>query len=155
MDPNNPVVKLCVEGMEREGRGDVTGAAKHFEQAWAQSTNDFERCIAAHYVARHQPSHDLAFDWNQVAMDCAGRVSDNRVAGFLPSLCLNLGKSHEDLGNQAEARRLYQRAADALITLPPGSYRDIVQNGIDRGVGRIGDSGQSGPSQAGSDHLRP
>src|SRR4051794_17869458 len=140
MDPNNPVVKLCAQGMEEEGKGNATAAARFFEHAWAQSTNDYERCIAAHYVARHQPTTDGALHWNQVAIDCAGCILDGSVAGFLPSLYLNLGKSHEDLGNLAEARRLYQSAAETVGGLPAGQYWDIVRDAIDRGLRRVSDS---------------
>jgi hypothetical protein len=40
--------------MECEGRGRFEDAAQLFLSAWNESTDDFERCIAAHYVARHQ-----------------------------------------------------------------------------------------------------
>jgi hypothetical protein len=140
MDANNPVVKLCVQGMEAEGKGDPSAAAELFHRAWDASTNDFERCIAAHYVARHQPTANQALDWNQTAMDCARRVPDDSVAEFMPSLCLNLGKSLEDLGNTAEATRLYRCAKDTVDRLPAGGYRDIVQDGINRALQRVRDS---------------
>ena len=137
MDPNNPVVKLCAQGMEEEGKGNAAKAANLFQQAWEQSTNDFERCIAAHYLARHQPNADLALRWNQEAMDCANRVADGSVAEFLPSLYLNLGKSNEDLGSVERARELYECAADRVDCLPGGAYRDIVEDGIRRGLQRV------------------
>src|SRR3974390_1759904 len=124
MDPTNAVVKLCAQGMEAEGRGNGTEATKLFAQAWAQGTNDFERCIAAHYVARHQPTAELSLRWNQEALDCASRVAEGSVAGFLAWLYLNLGKSNEDLENDDEARRLYECAADELASVPAGAYRD-------------------------------
>jgi hypothetical protein len=86
MDPDDPIVKLCARGMEEESKGNIDAAAELFGQAWTQCTNDFERCIAAHYVARHQHSAEGALHWNQEAMDCAHRLSDTRVAEFLPSL---------------------------------------------------------------------
>ena len=140
MDPNNAIVKLCAQGMEEESKGNAEGAATLFEQAWTKSTNDFERCIAAHYVARHQPSPPLALHWNQEAMDCADRVADGSVTEFLPSLYLNLGKSHEDLGNLEKAGELYKCAADRVSCLPAGAYRDIVEDGIKRGLQRVGPS---------------
>ena len=132
MDPSNPVVK-----------GNAKKAAKLFEQAWTESTNDFERCIATHYVARHQPCGQLALHWNQEAMDCANRVPDGSVAEFLPSLYLNLGKSYEDLGNAQRARELYECAAARLGFLSPGAYRDIVEDGIRRALQRVAASVKS------------
>jgi tetratricopeptide (TPR) repeat protein len=136
MDPNNPVVKLCVQGMEEESKGNDERAAELFEQAWKQSSDDFERCIAAHYVARHQADAELALRWNQEAMNCVQRVTDARVTEFFPSLYLNLGKSHEDLGNLEEARRNYECAAEKLSCILAGPYRDIIQDGIERGLQR-------------------
>jgi hypothetical protein len=42
----------------------------------------------------------------------AEAVGDERVWDFYPSLYVNLGRAHENLGNLAEARRYYQLAAD-------------------------------------------
>jgi tetratricopeptide (TPR) repeat protein len=136
MDPKNPVVKLCIQGMEEESKGNDERAAELFEHAWKQSSDDFERCIAAHYIARHQADAELALHWNQEAMNCAHRVVDDSVTQFFPSLHLNLGKSHEDLGNIDQARREYEWAAEKLLCIPAGSYRDIIQDGIERGLQR-------------------
>jgi tetratricopeptide (TPR) repeat protein len=129
--------------MKQEGIGKMDEAARLFDLAWTQSANDFERCIAAHYVARHQASAELTLQWNQQALDCANRTTDGSTSQFLPSLYLNLGKSHEDLGNTAEARRLYERAAVNLTSLSAGAYRDIVQDGIIRGLQRVANSTES------------
>jgi hypothetical protein len=61
-DPANRVVALCAEGMAREGEPGV--ALRLFEEAWAARTDDFEAAIAAHYVARHQPTAEEALRWN-------------------------------------------------------------------------------------------
>lgn len=138
MDQNNAVVKLCVLGMEEEGNGNLEGAARLFAQAWEESQNDYESCIAAHYVARHQPTVERTLWWNQEAIDRARRVSDGSADGFFASLYLNLGKSYEDLGNRIRAGELYQCAAEKLSVVPAGAYRDIVQEAIDRGFERVG-----------------
>jgi hypothetical protein len=140
MDPDNAVVRLCAQGMEAEEKGNVEVAATLFARAWKQSANEFERCIAAHYVARHQPSAELALHWNQEALDCAHQVTDGSAAEFLASLYLNLGKSHEDLGNADRARQLYRDGAGTIALLPAGAYRDLVQDGIDRGLQRLDDT---------------
>lgn len=137
MDPNNSVVKLCVQGMEEESKGNDERAAQFFEQAWNRAVNDFERCIAAHYVARHQANAQLTLHWNQEAMNYAERVADGSVTQFFPSLYLNLGKSYEDLGNPSDARRIYESAAARLQAIPAGAYRDIIQDGIARGLERV------------------
>lgn len=55
-DTNNTVVKLCAQGIEFEGKGQKKEALQLFQQAWEQASNDVEKFIAAHYVARHQES---------------------------------------------------------------------------------------------------
>lgn len=54
MEPDNVVVKLCVLGMQAEGEGDAERAGRLFGEAWEAAQDDYEACIAAHYVARHQ-----------------------------------------------------------------------------------------------------
>jgi len=86
--------------------------------AWDQSKDAFERSIAAHYVARHQTTPERALHWNEESLINADAVGNDRVRDFYPSLYLNMGKSHEDLGNLKDARRFYALAADLLRSLP-------------------------------------
>jgi hypothetical protein len=50
-------------------------------QAWEKRKDDYDACVAAHYVARHQ--------WNQESLDRADAVNAESVQGFYPSLYLN------------------------------------------------------------------
>jgi tetratricopeptide (TPR) repeat protein len=137
MDPNNPVIKLCAEGMKAETEGRTDEAHILFVQAWEQSKNDYDACVAAHYVARHQKTPEEILRWNKEALDRADAVNDQRVQGFYPSLYLNMGKSYEDLGNSEEARRHYELAAAEMNNLPEGRYGDVVRGGIKRGLQRV------------------
>jgi hypothetical protein len=137
MDPNNPVVKLCVAGMQAEGEGHIVRARNLFNQAWETASDDFEACIAAHYLARHQDSPAATLHWNQVALDRAEAVGDERVQSFYPSLYLNMGNAYELLGQQVEARRYYDLAAALVDELPTGRYNDVVRSGITAGQGRV------------------
>ena len=75
-----------MQGMECESKGNFDEASRLFLSAWSQSTGDFERCIAAHYEARHQKSPDEALHWNQRSLDYARAVGGETVNGFFPSL---------------------------------------------------------------------
>ena len=138
MDPNNPVVRLCVQGMECEGQGLFEDASRLFQNAWSQSTTDFERCIAAHYVARHQKEPLDKLIWNQVSLDHAKAAGDGRVREFYPSLYLNMGQVHEDLGNRKDAKRFYEMSASVLDSLPDGRYGSIVRDAVQRALRRVG-----------------
>ena len=111
MDINNPIVKLCMEGTRAEFEKRINDARILYQQAWDVSTNDYEACIAAHYVARFQESPEETLRWNQLALEHADKVRDGSVKDFYPSLYVNLGYSHEVLGNQFEARKYYDLAA--------------------------------------------
>jgi hypothetical protein len=117
--------------MECEGRGLFEDAAQLFLSAWKQSTDEFERCIAAHYVARHQGNPIDRLLWNQRSLDHADAVADGRVREFYPSLYLNMAKSHEDLGNREAAKRFYEMASTVVDRLADGRYGNIVREAID------------------------
>ena len=137
MDPNNPVVKLCAEGMQAEAQGRLEEARSLFMQAWARRQDDFEACIAAHYVARHQETPEEMLHWNQEALSRAEAVGDERVDEFYPSLYLNMGWSYESLGDKANAQKYYRLAAGCIDDLPEGPYRDMVLGGIQEGEKRL------------------
>lgn len=114
MDTNSPTIQLCLAGNRAEFDGKIDEARALFRQAWDAAQGDYEACIAAHYVARHQNPPDT-LHWNQVALACAARAeaaNDERVQSFYPSLYVNLGHAYEQLGQQAEAAHYYQLAAD-------------------------------------------
>ena len=142
VDAANLVVKLCAEGMLAEGRGQPDEAHDLFMQAWMASTDDFEACIAAHYLARQQPSPQETLRWNRESLARADAVGDARVRGFYPSLYLNMGHSCEVLGDVDEARRYYDLAAASAGALPADGYGAMVRRGISAGQRRVDASGE-------------
>jgi tetratricopeptide (TPR) repeat protein len=137
MDPNNPVVRLCAAGMAAEVEGRAADAKALFEQAWAESRDDFDACIAAHYVARHQAAAEAELEWNARALERADLVGDGRVRSFYPSLYLNLAHSLEKVGRSAEACELYATAAARLEGEPDTPYTQLVRSGITAGRKRV------------------
>ena len=112
MNLDNPVIKLCIEGTQAEFQEHIEKARLLYQKAWEVAQNDFDACIAAHYVARHQESHYDRLHWNQVALDKAKAITDTTIQEFYPSLFLNMGQSYELLGNVNEAKRYYDLAAE-------------------------------------------
>ena len=145
MDPNNPIVKLCAQGMEAESTGDLAGAKAFFEQAWDRASDDWEKCVAAHYLARHQSTPEATLQWNEECLRHADLVGDDSVAGFYPSLYLNIGHSHEVLGKKQQAIDAYRCAEGLLDSLPPGPYADMVRDGVTRGLARVSCPSHAGP----------
>ena len=153
MDNENPVVKLCAEGMSLEAQGHFAEAAKVFVQAWQLATDDFEASIAAHYVARHQDSSMETLHWNRISLDRANLVSDCRVRGFYPSLYLNMGKAHEDLDHLEEAKHFYKLAESTLDVLSDDRYGNMVRDAIQRGLERVASRSTEQPSPTGYSRI--
>ncbi|MGR3934909.1 hypothetical protein [Streptomyces sp. BRA346] len=141
MDPENPVVRLCVQGMAAEAEGRDGDARDHFRQAWDAATDDYGKCVAAHYMARHQPTPAETLRWNQECLDRADAVGDDRVRGFYASLHVNMGGAYAELGDMVTAREHYVRAAAHIGDVPPGSYADWTRFGIADGLGTPPKSG--------------
>ena len=137
LSPDNPIVKLCVEGMQAEAQGRHGDARQLFARAWESSTDDFEACIAAHYLARHQETPQEMLRWNKIAFDRAAAVDDERVRGFYPSLYLNLGFSYETLGDRERAQRYYHLASGELHHLPDTPYAATVRQAIANALQRL------------------
>ncbi len=119
MDLDNPVIRLCLDGAQAEFKGLPAEAQRLYQQAWESAADDYEACIAAHYVARFQATPEQTLRWNQLALERAAAAAADRVRDFYPSLYLNLGRAYEILGDLAEAQRYYDLAADLGVTHQP------------------------------------
>jgi tetratricopeptide (TPR) repeat protein len=118
MDLDNPVIQLCIQGTQAEFQGQPENARSFYRKAWDVAHDDYEACIAAHYMARHQEDPQERLHWNQVALERARSVTDGSVQEFYPSLYLNMGQSHELLGNLIDAKRYYLLAAELGVIHP-------------------------------------
>jgi tetratricopeptide (TPR) repeat protein len=110
-NPHNHVVKLCIQGMDMEGRNEPKEAARLFLQAWNEGTNDFEKFTAAYYVARHQENTAEKLKWLETALQFALKINDVTVTGAFPALHLNIAKSYEELGDFGNAKKNYELAS--------------------------------------------
>src|SRR5262245_14361324 len=109
-NPNNNVVKLCIQGMEMEGKGKPEEASRLFLQAWNKAGNDFEKFLAAHYVARHQKNVSDKLKWLETALQFALKINNDGVKAAFPSLYLNIAKCYEDLSDLDKAKKNYELA---------------------------------------------
>ena len=134
-DPNNKIVKLCAEGMNAEG--ELEKARKLFQQAWNEATTDFERFIAAHYVARHQDTVADKLKWDELSLNAALNVTDEAIQAALPSLYLNIGKCYEDLMDIDKARKQYELAQSWATYLSNDGYGEMIKSGIKNGLERV------------------
>lgn len=104
-NPNNHVVKLCIQGMDMEEKGKPEEASTLFLQAWNEATNDFEKYTAAFYVARHQKSAEDKLNWLKKALGLALSINNDSVNGALSSLYTNIAKCYEEMGDEDNAKK--------------------------------------------------
>lgn len=133
-DPENIVVQLCVQGMQAETEGRDDRARDLFLQAWEAAEDDYDACIAAHYLARHQPTPQETLRWNQECLTRAERVGDDRVRGFYASLHGNMARAHRDLGQIEQAREHFEAAAKHIHDVPAGPHQQWLRYRIAAGL---------------------
>jgi hypothetical protein len=110
-NPANPIVKLCLQGMDMEEKGKPEEASKLFLQAWHDATDDFEKFTAAHYVARHQHTIADKLRWHKTALQFALIINNDTVSSALPSLYLHIAKCYEELSDPDNAAKNSELAA--------------------------------------------
>ena len=109
-NPNNPIVKLCIQGMSMEDQGKAEEALQLFIQAWNEATNDLEKFLAAHYIARQQKKGPDQLKWLETALQCALKINDDTVKSAFPALYSKIAKCYEDLGDTANAKKNHELA---------------------------------------------
>jgi len=102
--PFNNVVKLSLQGMDMEEKGKPGEALKLFLQGWSEATSDFEKFIAAYYVARLQETIPGKLKWLETALQFALKINDDAVKSAFPSLYSNIAKCYEELGDRDKAK---------------------------------------------------
>ena len=105
---SNPVIKLCVQGMNMEEQGKPEEASTIFLQAWNEATNDFEKFTAAYYVARHQIEARDKLEWLETALQFAAKINDHAVKAAFPSLYSSIAKCYEALDDPDNAKKNYE-----------------------------------------------
>jgi tetratricopeptide (TPR) repeat protein len=109
-NPNNNIIKLCVQGMDMEAEGKPEEASGLFLQAWNEAGDDLEKFIAAYYVARHQKDVSDRLKWLETALQFALKINDDAVKSAFPSLYSNIAKCYEDLNDSDNAKKNYESA---------------------------------------------
>lgn len=111
-----------------QGAREMAGA--HYQAAWDDRQSPFEGCVAAHYLARIQPTAEACLHWNQVALQEAESAQPEEVLTFWPSLYLNLGQAYANLRQSAAAQTAFRQAWKATFALPDTAYGEMLRGGI-------------------------
>lgn len=114
--PNNPIVQLCIHGMDMEEKGKPDDAMLLFIQAWEQATNDFEKFTAAHHVARIQKNAADKLQWLQTVLNLALQLNNEAVKASFGPLYAAIAKCYEELGDDENAKKNEELAASSAYT---------------------------------------
>ncbi len=129
--------------------GGADGQRSRFQALWDEIGDNGDalyRCTLAHYAADVETDPRQSLLWNQRSLDAVAMLSDERlkttfpelsVAGFRPSLHLNLAQDHFELGALEEASRALDAAEEDMPALSDDGYGAMVRLGIDRLRGKI------------------
>lgn len=104
-NPGNPIIRLCVMGMSEQEKGNADAAYTLFLQAWQEAGHDFEKYIAAYYLARHQKTVSDKVKWFETALEFALKVDNDSVKGALPALYNHIADGYTELGDAEHAER--------------------------------------------------
>jgi len=112
-NPDNHIIKRCIQAMDLEEKDQGEAASKLFLQAWNEATNDFEKFIAAYYVARQQQNAPDKLKWLETTLQLALKINDPSVNGALRGLYSSIAKCYEDLNDPGNAKKNYELATSS------------------------------------------
>jgi tetratricopeptide (TPR) repeat protein len=137
-------------GIELSQRGEREAARKLFAQVWSDVGGDdgdpLHRCALAHAMADVQDDVHEELRWDLRALAAADLITDERaaevgvetpVAGFYPSLHLNLGECYRKLGDLDQAQQHLERGRASVGSLGDDGYGKMIKAGLDRLADRL------------------
>jgi rifampin ADP-ribosylating transferase len=103
--PSNKIVQFCIQGMAMEDQGKPDEASKLFHQAWNKASNDFEKYLAAYYIARHQKDVRDKLKWLEMSLALAIKVNSVPATSAFPNLYSSIAKCYDELGDPENAKK--------------------------------------------------
>lgn len=139
------------QGIELSQRGEQDAARQVLAQVWedigGEDGDPLHRCALAHSMADVQDDVHEELVWDLRALEAADLITDQRaglagvtspVAGFYPSLHLNLGECYRKVGELEQAQVHLERGRAAVGALPDDGYGQMIAGGLDRLAERLG-----------------
>lgn len=103
--------------LQDTGKSEEAGVI--FFQAFDDAENDFERFLAAFFVAKNQENVSDKLKWFETALQFALKINDAAAMSALPTLYSNIAKWYEELGDSDNAKKNYKLA---------DSFKDIISD---------------------------
>ncbi|MEV6275374.1 hypothetical protein [Nocardia sp. NPDC051832] len=139
----DPTMDAIMQAVALGRAGDPERARTGLAEIWktiGPQGDPLHRCTLAHFMADLQPDPAQALAWDIRALDAAGSLSNKRVqqhhstldvAGFYPSLHLNLADNYRQLGSFEAAQREIDSTRACLHTLNDDPYGATIRQAVD------------------------
>ncbi len=150
MTEPDAVMARIGEGIALRERGERGAARDLFAQVWSEiggeNGDPFHRCALAHSMADVQDDVHEELAWDLRALAAADLLTNERaarggvagsVAGFYPSLHLNLGECYRKLGEVDRAREHLDRGRASVDALGNDGYGQMIKGGLDQLADRL------------------
>lgn len=138
----DPTMEAIGRAVAEGQAGDSACARQKLLNLWSEigATGDpLHRCSLAHYLADLYEEPARALAWDIRALDAADAVTEQRVqehhaglhiAGFYPSLHLNLADNYRRLGSFEAATEHINAAKTHAASLPQNPYGDLLRGAV-------------------------
>jgi len=136
------VMNELSEAVQLGQSGERLAARERFAELWERVGPDgdaLHRCAIAHSMADVQDDVHEELRWDLEALDAATAITDERaaaagttVAGFYPSLHLNLASCYRRLGDVKRAGEHVVLARQWVDALPNDGYGEMVRGELAR-----------------------
>ena len=143
MDLTSPAMKEITGAIGILQQGRTQQARELLLRLWnriSQSGAPLQICTIAHFLADTETEATAELEWDLRALEAAigTRDTDDRdpldpdLAGFLPSLHLNVGDCYRRLGDHERARLHARHGLNRAGALADGGYGAMIKGGLHR-----------------------
>ncbi|MFD6115264.1 hypothetical protein ACFWG0_34935 [Streptomyces yangpuensis] len=138
----DPTMEAIGHAVAEGHAGNSASARQKLLSLWAEigvTGDPLHRCSLAHYLADLHEDPAQALAWDIRALDAADAVTEQRVqehhaglhiAGFYPSLHLNLADNYRRLSSFEAATEHINAAKTHAASLPQNPYGDLLRGAI-------------------------
>jgi len=116
-NPNNPIVKRCLQGMDLEAKNRTEEAYNIFMLVWEDANNDFEKFMSAHYLSRLQKRTADKLKWLETALLHALNLKNSYATGIFPGLYANIARCYEESGDWDHSKKYFELAKSCKTEL--------------------------------------
>lgn len=140
----DPTMEAIGQAVTDGRTGDIASARQKLLDLWSTigvTGDPLHRCTLAHYLADLYEDPAQALVWDVRALDAAHAMTEQRVqehhaslhiAGFYPSLHLNLADNYRRLGSFDAATEHIDVAKEHAPDLPRDDYGAFLRTAIDQ-----------------------